>query len=190
LSGSDATAAEIRVGWEEYYALIEQLALRVYRSGYAFDALLCLARGGLRAGDVLSRIFGKPLGVLTVSSYRDDAGRRRGDLRIASAISALDAELAGRVLLVDDLADSGLTLEGVVNHLRQRHPRISELRTAVIWLKGCSEYRPDFYVRELPDSPWIHQPFERYDDLTPARLEQEQQKDRERDDGPRRSPKP
>jgi hypoxanthine phosphoribosyltransferase len=190
LSGSDGASGEIRVGWEEYYGLIEQLALKVYRSGYAFDALLCLARGGLRPGDVLSRIFSKPLGVLTVSSYRDDGGRRRSDLRIASAISALDAELAGRVLLVDDLADSGLTLGGVVNHLRQGYPRITELRTAVIWLKGCSEYRPDFFVRELPDSPWIHQPFERYDNLPPARLEQGQKNERERDDVPERCPKP
>jgi len=177
---SDPTRAvgEIRVGWAEYYGLIEQLALNVYRSGYAFDALLCLARGGLRPGDVLSRIFSKPLGVLSVSSYRDDAGRRRGDLRIASAISAFDGDLAGRVLLVDDLADSGLTLEGVVTHLRHGYPRITELRTAVLWLKGCSEYRPDYFVRELPDSPWIHQPFERYDSLPPAELEQQQQKDR------------
>jgi uncharacterized protein len=188
MSRSGEAAAEIRIGWEEYYRLIEQLALKVSRSGYAFDALLCLARGGLRAGDVLSRIFRKPLGVLTVSSYRDDGGRRRGDLRIAAAISALDGELAGRVLVVDDLADSGLTLKGVVSHLRDSYPRISELRTAVIWLKACSEYRPDFFVRELPDSPWIHQPFERYDNLAPAQLEQREQEDGERSDATARRP--
>jgi uncharacterized protein len=173
LSDAGIPAAEIRVGWDEYHQLIEQLALQIHRSGYSFDALLCLARGGLRVGDVLSRIFDKPLGVLTVSSYRDEAGRRRGELRIAAAISSLAPELAGRVLLADDLADSGLTLEGVVRHLRNRYPGITELRTAVIWLKGCSAYRPDFFVRDLPDSPWIHQPFERYDSLRPEELEKE-----------------
>jgi len=168
---SSTAARELRVGWDEYYRLIEQLALLVHRSGYAFDSLLCLARGGLRAGDVLSRIFEKPLGVLTVSSYRDAGGTQRGELRIAGAISALEAAPAGRVLLVDDLADSGITLDGVVRYLRERYTQITELRTAVLWMKGCSRYRPDYYVSFLPDSPWIHQPFERYDQLRPEQLE-------------------
>jgi len=167
-----ASAAELRIDWDQYYRLIERLAVQVHRSGYAFDCLLCLARGGLRAGDVLSRIFETPLGVLTVSSYREEGGTRRGELRIAADISSLAPAPSGRVLLVDDLADSGETLEGVVHYLKGRHARITELRTAVIWLKGCSKYRPDYFVSYLPDSPWIHQPFERYDHLRPAQIAQ------------------
>jgi len=59
-----------------------------------------------------------------------------------------------------------------VQTLRQRFARISELRTAVIWLKGCSQFRPDYFASYLPDSPWIHQPFEVYDRLRPAQLAQ------------------
>jgi len=165
-------AAELRVDWEQYYRLIERLAVQVHRSGYAFDCLLCLARGGLRAGDVLSRIFETPLGVLTVSSYREESGTRRGELRIAADISSLAPLPSGKVLLVDDLADSGATLEGVVHYLKERYARITELRTAVLWLKGCSKYRPDYFVSYLPASPWIHQPFERYDRLRPAQIAQ------------------
>jgi hypoxanthine phosphoribosyltransferase len=171
LSRADPGPKQLHVDWEAYYGLIEQLALMVHRSGYSFDTLLCLARGGLRAGDVMSRVFEKSLGVLTVSSYRDGEGTRRGELRIASAISALEPEPHGKVLLVDDLADSGMTLAGVVRHLRERYPAITEIRTAVLWLKGCSQYRPDFHVSYLPDSPWIHQPFERYDHLRPQQLD-------------------
>jgi uncharacterized protein len=163
---------ELRVDWEEYYRLIEVLALKIHRSGYAFDSLLCLARGGLRVGDVISRIFDRPLAVLTVSSYREASGKQRGALQIAAAISSIDEQLHGRVLLVDDLADSGATLAGVVEYLKRRFARISELRTAVIWLKGCSQFRPDYVVSHLPDSPWIHQPFEVYDDLGPEDLAQ------------------
>lgn len=165
-----ASAGELRVDWQEYYRLIEQLALQVYRSGYAFESLICLARGGLRVGDVISRIFQLPLAVLTVSSYREAEGTRRGELQIGAAISSIGGELRGRVLLVDDLADSGTTLAAVVRYLRERHAGISELRTAVIWLKGCSRFQPDFVVSHLPDSPWIHQPFEVYDHLRPAQL--------------------
>jgi hypoxanthine phosphoribosyltransferase len=169
--GESTTSNDLRVDWEEYYRLIELLALKVHQSGYAFESLLCLARGGLRSGDVFSRIFEMPLGVLTVSSYRGAAGTVRGQLHIAGAISSLE-EPRGRVLLVDDLADSGATLAGVVQYLTGRFAAISELRTAVIWLKGCSQVRPDYFASYLPDSPWIHQPFERYDQLRPAELAQ------------------
>ena len=165
-------AQELRVEWPEYYRLIEALALKIHESGYAFDSLLCLARGGLRVGDVISRIFERPLGVLTVSSYREAAGKQRGALRIAAAISSIDGGPSGRLLLVDDLADSGTTLAAVVDHLRQRFGGIGEVRTAVIWLKGCSQYRPDYFVSYLPDSPWIRQPFEVYDHLRPEQLAQ------------------
>jgi uncharacterized protein len=163
---------ELRVDWEEYYRLIEVLSLEIYKSGYEFDSLLCLGRGGLRVGDVISRIFQRPLAVLTVSSYREEAGTRRGELQIAAAISSLEDEPRGRVLLVDDLADSGATLAGVVQHLKERFAGISELRTAVIWVKGCSQFIPDYYASHLPDSPWICQPFEVYDQLTPGKLAQ------------------
>ena len=73
------------------------------------------------------------------------------------------------MLLVDDLADSGVTLKAVVERLRGM-PSISELRSAVIWTKGVSSYIPDYFVEMLPTSPWIHQPFEEYDELRPALL--------------------
>ena len=46
----------------------------------------------------------------------------------------------------------------------------SELRSAVLWTKGVSSYTPDYHVELLPTSPWIHQPFEEYDDLRPDGL--------------------
>ena len=49
-------------------------------------------------------------------------------------------------------------------------PAITELRSAVIWLKGVSTYQPDYFVDALPSSPWIHQPFEDYDTLRPEGL--------------------
>ena len=167
-----APAHELRVDWPQYYHLIEVLALKIHQSGYAFDSLLCLARGGLRVGDVMSRIFERPLAVLTVSSYREEAGTRRGTLQIAAAISSVEQDLRGRVLLVDDLADSGTTLAGVVQHLKECFADIKELRTGVIWLKGCSQFRPDYFASYLPDSPWIVQPFEVYDRLRPPELAQ------------------
>lgn len=157
------------VSWDEYHLLTERLALKVHASGWTFDQILCLARGGMRPGDVLSRVFDKPLGIMSTSSYRAEAGTIQGRLDIAKYITMPKGELAGRVLLVDDLADSGVTLKAVVERLRGM-PSITELRSAVIWTKAVSNYTPDYYVEMLETSPWIHQPFEEYDGMGPEQL--------------------
>ena len=64
------------------------------------------------------------------------------------------------MLLVDDMVDSGHTLAAVHDELPRRFPHISELHTAVLWWKGCSVFKPDFWVEHLPENPWIRQPFE------------------------------
>lgn len=156
---------DLWVSWDDYNSAIESLALIVYKSGYRFDQVLCLARGGLHPGDVFSRIFTVPLGILSASSYREDAGTQRGELDIAKYITITKGTLSGKILLVDDLVDSGITLEKVQSHLREHYPAVTEVKSAVIWWKACSVFKPDYYFKHLPTNPWIHQPFENYDRL-------------------------
>lgn len=158
------------VSYDEYHSLIEKLALKVYQSGWEFDTILCLARGGMRPGDVLSRIFDKPLAIMSTSSYRAQEGTVQGNLDIARYITTPRGEIAGKVLLVDDLADTGYTLKAVMHQLKTSYAPITELRSAVIWTKGVSDFTPDYTVEYLPTNPWIHQPFEGYDALRPAQL--------------------
>jgi hypoxanthine phosphoribosyltransferase len=160
----------LHVGWEEYYGLIERLALVVHSSGYKFDSLVCLARGGMRPGDVLSRIFEVPLAILSTSSYRGNGATAAGELDIADALTTTGGPPRGRVLVVDDLVDSGNTLGQVGGHLRRSFPQIEEIRTAVLWFKASSTITPDYYVERLEHNPWIHQPFERYDEVRPQDL--------------------
>jgi uncharacterized protein len=162
----------LHVSWDQYNVLVERLALNVYEARFDFNQVICIARGGLRVGDVLSRIYEKPLAILSTHSYAAGGGTVRGDLVIAEHMTMTTARLGDRVLLVDDMVDSGHTLEKVVNTLPQRFPHIGEMKTAVLWWKGCSVYKPDFHVDYLPDSPWIHQPFEVYDNLRPEGLKE------------------
>jgi len=158
------------VSWDEYHQAIESLAKLVHQSGWQFDQALCLARGGLRPGDVFSRLFKVPLAILSTSSYREVSGTQRGELDVASSITSTAGPLSGRILLIDDLVDSGVTMERVQEQLKLQCPDVTEVRSAVIWYKACSVMRPDYYVEYLSDSPWVLQPFEQYDDLTPAKL--------------------
>lgn len=173
----ETMGADFYVSWTEYHQAIERLALQIHRSGWQFDSLVCLARGGLRVGDVLSRLFRKRLAILSVSSYGGDLGRDRGELAFAHSLSMVGDRLGPRLLVVDDLADSGATLQASVQWLRDRY-QLTEMRTAVLWVKGCSVIMPDYCDRHLPHNPWIHQPFERYETLELTDLEQAHHGDR------------
>jgi hypoxanthine phosphoribosyltransferase len=160
----------LNVSWDDYNTLVERLALQVHESGWKFNQIICIARGGLRVGDVLSRIYELPLAILSTHSYTAEGGTLRGQLVIAEHMTMTAPRLGDRVLVVDDMVDSGHTLQMVVKELPQRFPHITDIRTAVVWYKARSVFKPDYYVAYLPDNPWIQQPFEIYDSLRPERL--------------------
>lgn len=170
MSTPPSTDKDLWVSWDQYHRLTERLALKVYESNWHFDMVLCLARGGVRPGDVFSRIFDVPLAILSTSSYREEAGTKQGNLDIAKYMTMTKGPLKGRILLVDDLADSGVTLMKVREHLKEHYAEVTDVRSAVIWVKGSSAIKPDYYLEELPHNPWIHQPFEDYDGLRPHQL--------------------
>ena len=110
------------VSWDQYNALVERLALTVHEARFDFNQIICIARGGLRVGDVLSRIYEKPLAILSTHSYAAEGGTVRGELVIAEHMTMTAPRLGERVLLVDDMVDSGHTLEKVVRTLAAALP--------------------------------------------------------------------
>jgi hypoxanthine phosphoribosyltransferase len=155
--------ADLYVSWSDYHKTIERLAAQVHASGWGFNQIVCIARGGLRVGDTLSRIFDLPLAIISTQSYGGEGGTERGELKIAEHMTMTTPSLGDRVLLVDDLVDSGVTLEIVRRHLLEQYAVIKDLRTAVLWRKASSRFTPDYQVEFLAENPWIHQPFEPYD---------------------------
>ena len=163
--------SDLYVSWSEYHQKIEFLATQIYESGWQFNQIVCIAKGGLRVGDILCRVFGQPLAILFASSYGGAENRIRGEITFSSHLSMTAKKLGDRVLLVDDLVDSGISLQKSMSWLKDDRPdEIEEIRTAVLWYKNCSRIEPDYYVDYLPNNPWIHQPFEKYEQITPAEL--------------------
>lgn len=163
--------SDLYVSWSDYYSNIEKLAVKIYQSNWEFNQIVCLARGGLRIGDILSRIYRLPLAILAATSYGGPENRVRGALTFSSHITMTTSHLGSHILLVDDLVDSGVTLEQSVIWLKQNFSeQVKEIRTAVLWYKDCSVVAPDYYVDYLPDNPWVHQPFERYENMNLADL--------------------
>ena len=163
--------SDLYVSWSDYYQKIEQLAAKVHESQWEFNQIVCLARGGLRIGDVLSRIFDQPLAILATSSYRGGGKTTRGTIVFSQDLTMTTANLGSHILLVDDLVDSGVSLKKTLTWLDRKYGfYIEEVRSAVLWYKACSTIAPDYYVDYLADNPWIHQPFEVYEKMDPADL--------------------
>ncbi|MBE9177002.1 phosphoribosyltransferase [Oculatella sp. LEGE 06141] len=162
---------DLHISWSDYYQKIEQLAVQIYESNWTFNQIVCLAKGGLRVGDVLARIYDLPLAILATSSYGGLNNQVRGSVTFSRDLTMTTANLGSHVLLVDDLVDSGVTLNRTLVWLdRQYGFYIDEVRTAVLWYKDCSVIKPDYYVDYLGDNPWIHQPFEVYEQTSPSEL--------------------
>lgn len=161
---------DLYVSWSDYHHKIEHLAVKIYQSGWQFNQIVCIARGGLRVGDILSRIYKQPLAILATSSYSGPGKQDRGVLTFSRHLTMTAAELGDRVLLVDDLVDSGVTLQQTIPWLKQYDDQIKEIRTAVLWYKAGSLFAPDYYIDYLAENPWIHQPFEPYEQVDLAQL--------------------
>ena len=163
------------VNWDVYNKTIEELAVQIYEDGYEFNQIVCIAKGGLRVGDILARIFDVPFAVMSVESYHGDGVKdEQGQIVFGNSLAKTTPNLGNKVLLVDDLADSGRTLEKCVRWLEHYEGFfIDDLRTATLWTKGLSTFTPDYFVEFLPNDPWIHQPFERYETMLVEELQGE-----------------
>ncbi len=125
----------------------------------------------MRVGDIISRIFSTPLAILATSSYGGITGKERGSIKIGKNLTMTTDSLGSHVLLVDDIVDSGISIEKSMAWLQDNYGQeIEELKTAVLWYKACSRFDPNYYADYLPDNPWIHQPFELYEQMTASDL--------------------
>jgi len=159
--------SDLYVSWSEYYQTIEQLAIQIDQSGWQFNQIVCIAKGGLRVGDIFSRLFNQPLAIMSTSSYGGEKNQIRGEIKLSQHLAMTTPQLGNQVLVVDDLVDSGVSLKVTMDWLKKHYAaEIEELRSAVLWRKDCSVIIPDYYIHYLPDNPWIHQPFERYEQMS------------------------
>ena len=171
-SRENTTTGNLYINWDVYNKTIEELALQIHEDGYEFNQIVCIAKGGLRVGDILARIFDVPFAVMSVESYHGEGAKdEQGQIVFGNSLAKTTPNLGNKVLLVDDLADSGVTLEKCVKWLEHFEGFfIDELRTATVWTKGLSTFTPDYFVEFLPNDPWIHQPFEKYETMLVTEL--------------------
>ena len=127
-------------------------------------------RGAAPIIDILSRILKLPTAYIVIQSYSGKGIEdKQGKLMFAREISSLAVPKDfNKVLLVDDLSDTGLTLNKSIEWLKNYNPikdHIEEIKTACLWKKKSSTFTPDFCSVLLSHDPWIVQPTEHYEEI-------------------------
>ena len=158
------------VEWDEYKNIVEKLAIEIHKN-YKPTVLIGIMRGAAPIIDILSRILKLPIAYIVIQSYSGQGMEdKQGQLMFAREISSLanDKDFS-KVLLIDDLSDTGLTLNKSIEWLKNYGPTkdyINEVKTACLWKKKSSTFEPDFCPVRLDSDPWIVQPTEHYEELS------------------------
>lgn len=146
-----------RLSWDGFGTACREIARDVLATGFAVEVVVAIARGGLLpAGAIAYGLGVKNCGAINVEFYT-------GIGTVLDAPELLPPELdmtyldGRRVLLVDDVADSGRTLDLAVRLLTGRG---AEVRSAVIYTKPTTIVQPDFEWKRTDlwiDFPWSWQ---------------------------------
>ncbi len=170
-----ATGRELEIlTWDGFGEATRELARSVVASNWMPDLVVAVARGGLLPAGALSYALGvKAMGTLNVEFYTG-VGETLAEPVILPPLMDT-SELPGRkVLVVDDVADSGKTLRLVMNLVREKgiladvdgdgNPTemISvEARSAVLYTKPVSVIEPDYtwkHTAQWIAFPWSDKP--------------------------------
>jgi len=139
--------------WDNIQSFVDDIAGMVWAMPHKPTKILGVSRGGLILAVCLSHKLDIPM---VPVSYSSKAGN--GDDKNHSNILPV-FEVTDRVLIVDDIADSGLTIRELSDHYKSR---VDTVHTACIYYKESSIIEPDIYAVKIPkDAPFINFPWER-----------------------------
>lgn len=151
-----------------------ELGVQIYNSGFRPTFIVGLWRGGSSVGIYVQECL-QYLGVETdhisirtsyrgISTYQQMVDNPDSDIRVHGTQYLLDTlNSEDRLLIVDDVFSSGLTINVLINRLTQRLKRNmpEAVRVAVPWYKPRrrkTERVPDYYLHETEH--WLVMPYE------------------------------
>jgi len=153
MEATDAIDREV-LTYDQFGTAVRELATEVVGSGYEPDWVVAIARGGLLIGGALGYAIGlKNIATINVEFYTDVDERLDAPVVLPPVLDLIDLENT-RVLVVDDVADTGETLKLVVDLL---DPAVAEVRSAVLYRKARSIVTPDYCWRSTES--WINFPW-------------------------------
>jgi hypoxanthine phosphoribosyltransferase len=146
------------MSWDDLGAGARELAELVYEDGYRPDMILAIARGGLLVAGALSYALGvKNTFTMNVEFYTGVEERLEMPMLLPPVPDLVDFRET-QVLIADDVADTGATLELVKHFLEGK---VAEARCAVLYEKPRSIVACEYVWRRTErwiDFPWSARP--------------------------------
>lgn len=143
----------LSINWTQYQALSQKLAATMLANEqFGFDEIVAIARGGLTFGHLLSDFLRIPISSITIQSYSDI--QKQGEVVITAGLSKIIENK--KILLVDDIADSGKTLLRATDYLSGFHP--ASITRVTMFYKPHCQIIPEYFAKQT--SKWILLPFE------------------------------
>ena len=127
---------------EDVKALVEKTR------DYEPDTLVAIARGGWTLGHAYA-VATDNRRLTSVNSILYEGEEKGGEIRIFNIPDLSDAK---KVLVLDDIVDSGETMEAVLERLKVRYPD-AEYRIASLYYKPTASIQPDYSLHEAEE--WI-----------------------------------
>ncbi len=150
-----ATREYIAPSWDHIYEMLVDLALMIRHSGFKPDLIVGVSRGGWAPGRILSDLLENTHTVNVKIEFYLGLGKTARKPVVTQQISE---DISNKhVLVVDDVADTGESLKVALDHVREKGP--SEVRTATVYYKPHSIFKPDFFASSTTN--WIIFPWER-----------------------------
>jgi len=162
---SSAIATEISHDTKKTYVSIEKIASmcsivyqKIQNDKFAPELIIGISRGGLIPLGFLAgeQMFNnRTTRIISIRSYDDEGTQKK--LNLIFPIHTEELKKFKSILVVDDIADSGKTLDYVITVLKNDLPT-STIKTATLFYKKRSVIQPDYYVEETRD--WVVFPWE------------------------------
>ncbi len=140
--------------WNRIYDMLLKQAQKIRADNYKPDIIVCIARGGLVPSRILVDLLNsKELEVITIEYYIDFGQTKKEPILKQCLHTKLHNK---KVLLIDDVSDSGKTLQLARKHLEEQGAK--EIKIATIYRKPGTRTKPDFWEKET--DRWIVFPWE------------------------------
>ncbi len=133
-------------GYEEFVGDADALVHKI--KGFDPDTLLAVARGGLTLGHFMAQAMDTRR-LFALNSIHYDKTRKLETLEV---FNIPDLKSARRVLIVDDIIDSGETLREVLRLLKTKFPQ-TQFKLATIFYKPTAVIEADYTLKKAHE--WI-----------------------------------
>lgn len=148
------------IGWNEIAFYCDEFADSQIRSNTKYDTIVGIGRGGLVPAVIVSHSLGVPL-VPVMWQKRD--GNTQYEQVLREYVKGLSSDIENRILIVDDINDTGVTMLEVGNSLKnflQVYEKPAIVKTFTVYQKPSTKHPSDFFMEELDDDEWAIFPWE------------------------------